>query len=218
MSSLLFKRFLARPLQVAYILPSSKALIRKVTSKMDFSSPRVIVEFGPGEGCHTREIVRRMHPESRLLLFELDPELAAHLKKQFADDPRVEVLHQDAACLKEELERRAIAHCDYVVSGIPFSILEIGKKRQILHAVHESLYPSPDAAFIIYQCTNELRQHATMFPRNQSEYFIQNIPPMVVTVYYKQAAGQGAVNGTGNGNGAGANGANGQHGPNGRAH
>ena len=35
--------------------------------------------MGPGEGCHTREIVRRMHPESRLILFELDPELAQHL-------------------------------------------------------------------------------------------------------------------------------------------
>jgi hypothetical protein len=29
-----------------------------------------------------------------------------------------------------------------------------------------------------------------MFTRVQSEYFIQNIPPMVVTVYYKQAAAE----------------------------
>ncbi len=199
MSSLLFKRFLARPLQVAYILPSSKALIRRVASKMDFARPRVIVEFGPGEGCHTREIVRQMHPESRLLLFELDPELAAHLREQFANDPRVEVLHKDAACLKEELQTRGIEHCDYVVSGIPFSILEIGKKRQILHAVHESLRPNAAAAFIIYQCTNELRQHATMFPRHKSEYFLQNLPPMVVTVYFKEAGEAAAVNGNGNG-------------------
>ncbi len=194
MSSLLFKRFLARPLQVAYILPSSKALIRKVMSKLDFSQPRIIVEFGPGEGCHTRELARQMHPDSRLLLFELDPELADHLKEQFAGDPRVEVLNTNAANLKEELSKRGIEFCDYVVSGIPFSILDLTIKRNILRAVYDSLAPNMDSAFVIYQCTNELKQHATMFTRIQSEYFIQNIPPMVVTVYHKQAAQNG--NGT----------------------
>ena len=72
MSVLFFKRFLQRPLQIASIVPSSKALVERVARKMDFSQPRVIAEYGPGEGCHTREIVRRMHPDSRLILFELD--------------------------------------------------------------------------------------------------------------------------------------------------
>jgi phospholipid N-methyltransferase len=89
MSALFLKRFFQRPMQVASIVPSSKTLIRKVSSKMDLDEPRVIAEFGPGEGCHTREIVRRMHPQSRLLLFELDAELAEHLKEQFASDARI---------------------------------------------------------------------------------------------------------------------------------
>ena len=33
---------------------------------------------------------------------------------------------------RSELARRGIAHCDYIVSGIPFSILEIKKKRALL--------------------------------------------------------------------------------------
>ena len=61
-------------MQVASIIPSSRALIRRVAKKIDFTEPRVIAEFGPGEGCHTRELVRRMHPDSQLLLFELDAE------------------------------------------------------------------------------------------------------------------------------------------------
>ena len=212
MSTILFKRFLAKPLQIAYIVPSSKALIRKVSSKLDFSKPKTIVEFGPGEGCHTREIVQRMHPGSRLLLFELDPELSKHLKVQFADDPRIEVLNVDAADLKEELRKREIGYCDYVVSGIPFSILEIGKKRSILNAVYESLAPNADSAFVIYQCTNELKQHATMFPRIQSEYFIRNFPPMVVTVYFKQELAPHQSNGNGLNGHNGRNGHNGQNG------
>jgi len=62
-------------------------LVRKVVSKMDFARPRVIAEFARG-GVPDREIVRRMHPESRLLLFELDAELAAHLRDYFCSDKR----------------------------------------------------------------------------------------------------------------------------------
>jgi len=186
MSVLLFKRFLASPLRVAYILPSSQRLVRKVAGKCDFSKPRVIVELGPGEGCHTREIVRRMHPESRLLLIELDPVLAEHLREQFAHDPRVEVAQNNAAHIKEELQKRGYEFCDYVISGIPFSMFDVPTKRKILSAVYDSLAPDPSSAFVIYQCTQELKRHATMFPRVYSEFCLRNLPPLFVTVYHKQ--------------------------------
>jgi len=169
MSVLLFKRFLASPLRVAYVFPSSRTLTRKVAAKCDFSQPRILVELGPGEGCHTREIIQRMHPASRLLLFEIDPVLAAHLRKQFANDDRVEVIETDAARLKEELKIRGLEFCDYVISGIPFSMFDIPTKRRILNAVYESLAPNPLSAFVIYQCTHELKRHATMFARVHSE-------------------------------------------------
>ena len=60
MSALFFKRFLQRPFQIASIIPSSKALVERVADKMDFSEPRIIAEYGPGEGVHSREIARRM--------------------------------------------------------------------------------------------------------------------------------------------------------------
>src|SRR5436305_1533972 len=128
MSALFFKRFLQRPLQVASIIPSSKALVDRVASKMDFSVPRVIAEYGPGEGVHSREIARRMSPDSTLLLFELDADFSRDLERQFASDPRVHVIHGDAALLTQELNDRGIEQCDYIISGIPFSILEIKKK------------------------------------------------------------------------------------------
>ena len=181
MSVLFFKRFLQRPFQIASIVPSSKALVERVASKMDFSQPRVIAEYGPGEGVHSREIARRMSADSHLLLFELDPAFARDLERQFARDPRVHVVHGDAASLPSELQRRGIAKCDYILSGIPFSILKIDKKRALLQKTHDAL--SPGGGFIIYQVTNELKQHATLFEHAESEYFLQNIPPMFITVF-----------------------------------
>jgi len=191
MSVLFLKRFLQRPFQVASIIPSSKALVERVASKMDFTRPRVIAEYGPGEGVHSREIARRMGPGSALLLFELDPAFSRDLRRQFAGDPRVQVINADAASLPSELKRRGIRHCDYIVSGIPFSILEISKKRTLLQKTHDVL--ADDGAFIIYQVTNELRQHATVFHRAHSEYFLQNIPPMFITVFHKTPMRNGHV-------------------------
>ena len=184
MSALFFKRFLQRPFQIASITPSSKALVKQVARKMDFSEPRVIAEYGPGEGVHSREIARRMSPGSQLLLFELDPAFSRDLRRQFADDPRVHVINGDAARLLEELECRRITHCDYILSGIPFSILEIKKKRALLAKTYEAL--ADCGCFIIYQVTNELRQHATLFDHVESEYFLPNIPPMFITVFHKK--------------------------------
>lgn len=192
MSVLFLKRFLSRPRQVASVIPSSRTLVRKVAGKMDFNRPRVIVEFGPGEGCHTRELVRRMNTESRLLLFELDREFAAHLQHHFRADPRVTVLNADADALPQVLADRQHAHADYVVSGIPFSLLEPEKKRALLRSTFDVLAPHDDAAFIIYQVTNELRDrgHCAHFPRAESEYCLANIPPMFVTKFFKTANGR----------------------------
>jgi len=158
---------------------------------MDFSRSRVIAEFGPGEGCHTREMLRRMDRNSHLLLFELDPELAEHLQKHFHSEKRVTVLHADANSLPQALVTRGLTQCDYVVSGIPFSLLEAEKKRTLLRSTFDSLAPHDHSAFIIYQVTNELkdRGHCSHFPRVESEYCLVNIPPMFVTKFYRTANG-----------------------------
>jgi len=193
MSAFFLKRFLRNPFKVASIVPSSKTLIRKVAEKMDHRVARVIAEYGPGEGCHTREIAHRMHPKSHLMLFEIDPELCGHLTTQFASDPRISVHNMDCAKLPEVLSEKGLPHCDYVVSGIPFSILEKNKKREILDNTFESLAPQAHTAFIIYQVTNELRTrgHCDHFARAESEYCLRNVPPMFVTKFFKIAAPNG---------------------------
>jgi phospholipid N-methyltransferase len=165
MSVLFFKRFLKRPFQIASIVPSSKALVERVASKMDFSQARVIAEYGPGEGVHSREITRRMSADSHLLLFELDAAFSRDLQRQFAGDRRVHVIHGDAARLPDELEQRGFSHSD------------------LLQKTYDAL--APGGNFVIYQVTNELKQHATLFDCVESEYFLQNIPPMFITVFQK---------------------------------
>ncbi len=182
-SAILCKRFLNNPGRVAYIVPSGPILINRVLKHMDLSVPRIIAEFGPGEGCVTRKILEKAHKDSRIFLFELDPVFVKHLRDQFADDPRVVILHSDCRELKNAMTQYEIEHFDYVFSGIPFSLMEKETKKAFMKDIYDSL--KPNSNFIIYQVTNELVKYADHFDGKKSEYCLLNMPPMVVTAYHK---------------------------------
>ena len=67
----------------------------------------------------------------------------------------------DAAALPDELER---AGWHTAITSFPefrSAFLKINKKRDLLQKTHDAL--KPGGSFIIYQVTNELKQHATFF-------------------------------------------------------
>ncbi len=150
---------------------------------MDFSRPRLIVELGPGEGCHTRHIVKKMCKKSRLVLFELDRAFCRHLQKQFQSDPRVTILNTDAIRMVEELERLGNSTCDYIVSGIPFLVIEAQTKMQMLESIRKSM--APGASFITYQISLELKEYTKQFQLAHREYCLFNFPPINILEFSK---------------------------------
>jgi len=190
-----FRNFLRHPRQVASIVPSSRRLVERVARRIDFRRARRIVELGAGEGVHSRELRDRMRADAHLLLFEVNGDLAQQLAREFGDDPRIEVIHADAVDLLEELRERDWDHCDYVVSGIPFSLLPRDAKAQLIGGLHTVLAPEPHAALVTYQVTNELRGHLPMFHREISEYCLPNVPPLFINSFHK-LPGESPVNGS----------------------
>lgn len=185
MSLLFFKRVLANPLRVGYVVPSSPFLTRQTAKRLDFSKPRVVVELGPGEGCHTRQIAKRMGPDSKLILLELDEEFANHLKKHFAKDSRVTVLHTDAQHLPQSLSDLGHTHCDYIVSGLPFLVIEEETRNKILQNIADAM--TSDSRFITYQVTDQLCGHSHLFTLAGREYCPLNVPPINVFEFKKTA-------------------------------
>lgn len=185
MSFLFFKRVLANPLRVGYIVPSSPFLTRQTASRLDFSRPRVVVELGPGEGCHTRQILRRMNPESKLILFELDPEFVGHLRKQFRNDRRVTVLQTDAMHIREALEDLGHSRCDYVVSGIPFSVIEKSNRSRILERIASAIHDN--GRFIAYQLGTQLCEEDHLFELQKKTFCPLNLPPINIMEFRRAA-------------------------------
>lgn len=190
MSLLFFKRVIANPIRVGYIVPSSGFLTRKTAKRIDFSKPRVVIELGPGEGCHSRQIVRRMNPESKLILVELDSHFAEHLKKQFAHDRRVTVVNADALDLATTLDGLGVADPDYIVSGIPFTIMESALREELLSAI--SLAMGPDTVFITYQFSLQISEHE-LFELSRRDLCLLNVPPLTVMELRKSAVALAAA-------------------------
>ena len=51
--------FIKNPVGVSTVAPSSHFLARQIISNTDISSASVIVEYGPGTGAFTPEILRK---------------------------------------------------------------------------------------------------------------------------------------------------------------
>jgi len=177
MSLLFFKRVLANPVQVGYIVPSSPFLTRKTAGFINYSKARTIVELGPGEGCHSRRIVRRMSPDAKLILLELDAHFVQHLTAQFAHDPRVIVVHGDAMHLSEILARHDACEPDYIVSGIPFTIMGRDLREMLLANIVQAMGPA--TRFITYQASLQISEHE-LFDLVRRQHCLFNVPPLHV--------------------------------------
>src|SRR5436190_8932823 len=77
---LLFARnFLKHPNMVGWMLPSSPFVVDEVLKQVDWAEARNIVEYGPGIGTFTTEVLARMHPEAKLIALETNAEFFSFL-------------------------------------------------------------------------------------------------------------------------------------------
>ena len=190
MSFLFFKRVLANPVRVGYLVPSSPFLTRQTAKFIDFAKAGTVIELGPGEGCHTRRIIRRLRPDAKLILVELDSHFVQHLKTQFADDSRVVVVHGNALHLPEILEDLGAANPDYIVSGIPFTIMERSLREQLLASIAKAM--GPRTRLITYQATLGISDHE-LFDQVRRKHCLLNVPPLHVMELRKSDTANGTT-------------------------
>lgn len=55
------------------LMPSSRFLVKRMLSKINFDHDRDILQLGYGNGVFTKELLLRMNHTSTLTIFEIDP-------------------------------------------------------------------------------------------------------------------------------------------------
>ncbi|MCE8019420.1 methyltransferase [Halomonas sp. MCCC 1A11036] len=181
--TLFARNFFKHPRMLGSIIPSSSFLVRRLLEPVDWERARVVVEYGPGVGTITREILSRLHPDATLVVIETNDDFVDFLNRSLSD-PRLKVIAGSAETILAELERLGLPAADYVVAGLPFSTMPAEIRERILKGSHEAL--GPEGAMLIYQfspkVSSDLRQ---TFTRVESTFEPINIPPARVYFCHK---------------------------------
>ncbi|MGI9178923.1 MAG: class I SAM-dependent methyltransferase [Longimicrobiaceae bacterium] len=147
--ALLFARnFFKHPRMLGSLIPSSRFLTKELLKQIDWKRARVIVEYGPGVGNITTEILRRLRPGGKMIVFETNAEFVEFLRESLRD-PRLHVVHGSAERIGEVLQQLGFDHADYVISGIPFSTMPEEVRARILRNTRTAL--NPQGRFLVYQ-------------------------------------------------------------------
>ena len=146
--------FFRHPFMLGSIWPSSRYLVDEVLRPVDWERARVIVEYGPGVGTITDEILRRMRPDAHLVAIETNEAFVKYLRSYYSADPRLHVAAESAADVGLILERLNLPPAQYVVSGIPLGSMPEALRADIVAKTRAAL--APGGRFLVYQFTSRV--------------------------------------------------------------
>lgn len=174
--TLLFaKNFLQHPRMLGSLIPSSRFLVGRLLSKIDWSRARTIVEYGPGVGTISNHILARMSPQARLIVFEMNEDFVDYLRRAFPD-PRLHVVHGSAETVGRELARLQLDGADYIISGIPYTTMPEQLRGRIMRESRQAL--NPGGAVLVYQFTRAVLPYLrTYFNQVYQDFEPFNILP-----------------------------------------
>lgn len=147
------RNFIKHPKMLGSIVPSSRFLVSEVLDRIDWTRAKVVVEYGPGVGNFTAEILRRMRPDATLIAIEMNGDFVRFIRSELTD-PRLRVVEGSAADIQRILGEMGYERANYIVSGIPFSTMPDDVRDAVLRASRAAL--APDGAFLVYQFSSRV--------------------------------------------------------------
>ena len=178
-ATLLFaKNFLKHPRRTGSIVPSSPFLAKNLLAQIDWQRTHTIVEYGPGTGNITREILKRMPSTARLIAIEANDEFVGILRRSI-NDPRLRVVAASAAQVTQILHELGFPGADYIVSSLPLTSMPSELRTEILVASVRALHPA--GSFATYQYSPAVAAELEpVFGQIERGFTLLNIPPALV--------------------------------------
>lgn len=189
-SAFVFARnFFRNPKMLGSVIPSSRFLIHQLLRHVEWQRARVVVELGPGVGTITREVLRKMRPDGKLVAFEVNDDFVRHLRENFSDK-RLQIEHRSGVEVAGALAQSNLGKADYVIAGIPFSILTASERDAVLSACNDSL--ADGGTMLVYQFSGRVRRDLErIFGRVERVFEPRNVLPAQVFRCIKGRSGNG---------------------------
>ncbi len=180
-----FRRWVANPLQMGSVIPSSPALCRRVVAQTRRAPDEIVVELGAGTGVISRALLDAGMPPERLFVVEIVPDMASHLREVLPAG--VQVIEGDARALPSLLPSQWQGRIGTVVCGIPLVLLPVAQQRRFIDAI-EAVAPGRGFLHYSYCATSPLPAPKHSLTAKREAWTPLNFPPASVWRYTPQRA------------------------------
>ena len=183
-AGLFFRRWLANPLQMGSVVPSSPALCRRIVRQTRYAPDEAVIELGGGTGVVSQALLRSGLPGDRLFVLEIVRDMANHLRTGL---PSATVIEGDARRLPELIPTQWHGKIGTVIVGIPLVLLPLAEQRRFIDAIQAV---APGRGFILYtdSFTSPLPFAKLGLTAKREAWTPRNIPPASVWRYTPAAA------------------------------
>ena len=170
---------------VGAVAPSSSALAREIVSHGNLSDASVVVEYGPGTGSFTAEILSCINDGACFLTIEQNQNFAEHLRKRF---PQLRLFIDSVENVPSIIESIGHTQVDCVISGLPWASFSPELQDRLLKPTLSVLRPGGAFCTFTYiqspllpsgkRFRKKLRKHFSEV--SNSSIIWRNLPPAFV--------------------------------------
>jgi len=164
------------------IVPSSKYLIKKMLKTVDFSNTKIVVEYGSGNGIITKEILKKLDKNGKLICFEINNEFYNHLLK--INDSRLIVVNESSENINLVINKLNIIEVDCIISSLPLTNIPDQISINILKQSYLQL--KKNGVFLQYQYSlTYFKKLKEIYKNVDLEFEIRNLPPAFIYICKK---------------------------------
>ena len=185
--AMFFRRWLANPLQMGSVVPSSAALCARIVGQIRRAPDEAVVELGAGTGVIARAMLAAGLPAERLFVVEIVPEMAAHLRRTL---PGAQVIEGDARDLPALIPAAWHGRIGSIVCGIPLVLLPFLEQRRFLDAM-AAVAPGRGFLHYSYCATSPLPARRHQLAARREAWTPLNFPPASLWRYTPEGEAAG---------------------------
>jgi phosphatidylethanolamine/phosphatidyl-N-methylethanolamine N-methyltransferase len=177
--------YVLHPVRVGAIAPSSRGLAHRMVQWIDWDSVESVVEYGPGTGAFTAQILQSKQPGTDFFAVELNSQFAATLATRFPD---VTIFEESVANIEELCRQQGVSGVDAIICGLPWAAFSDQDQTAYMDAMMNVLKPGGHFATFAY-LQGMLLPAAHRFRKKLQSYFGEvhlsptvwwNLPPAFV--------------------------------------
>jgi phosphatidylethanolamine/phosphatidyl-N-methylethanolamine N-methyltransferase len=161
------------------VIPSSAALCDRIVRHVRRAGDEVVVELGAGTGVISRALLDSGLPAERLIVVEIVPDMAKHLRMVL---PGANVIEGDARALPDLVPPHWHGRIGTVICGIPLVLLPVAEQRRFIDAI-DLVAPGRGFLHFSYCATSPLPARRHGLTARREAWTPLNFPPASVWRY-----------------------------------